>query len=204
MTKDSPSGEKENKSFWNTTIGTITKITALLTAITGLILAIKPYFKTDHTDTTTNPVTTIINYDSIATDMANQWCNDLKNRNVDGLVASSSLPFYADSRILNSLPDVRASYTSITARYLPRVTVDSAMKSPDDGIPVLFELKIYKASELKTKGYDPAHDRILGSLNLENDPYIGMLGFSYSGRREYTELVFRKTGNTLKIAGWWD
>ncbi|MDP4264301.1 MAG: hypothetical protein Q8941_17355 [Bacteroidota bacterium] len=203
MTNDTSSGEKEKKSFWDTTTGTITKITALLTAITGLILAIKPYFKTSHNDLIP-PAATIINYDSIATDMANQWCNDLKNRNVDGLVASSSLPFYADSRILNSLPDVRASYTSITARYIPAEIVDSTMRSPDENIPVLFELKIYKSSELKTRGYDEAHDRILRSLNLENDPYIGMLGFSYRGRREYTELVFRKTGNTLKIAGWWD
>lgn len=39
MTEIKPSEQKEKKSFWDTTIGTITKITALLTAVTGLILA---------------------------------------------------------------------------------------------------------------------------------------------------------------------
>lgn len=40
MTNDNSPSDKENKSFWNTLTGTIVKITALLSAITGLILAI--------------------------------------------------------------------------------------------------------------------------------------------------------------------
>ena len=43
MKDTSQSEEVVNKSFWNTTIGTIAKITALITAITGLILAVRPY-----------------------------------------------------------------------------------------------------------------------------------------------------------------
>jgi uncharacterized protein len=43
MKDNSQSEEVVNKSFWNTTIGTITKITALITAISGLILAVRPY-----------------------------------------------------------------------------------------------------------------------------------------------------------------
>lgn len=215
MTSDNSSEEKANKSFWNTTIGTITKITALLTAVTGLVLAVKPYFKTDNTSNVsegTHPVSDSqhptlpppIDYYGIATDMANQWCNDLKNKNLDGLVSGSSVPFYADNKILNSLSEVRGSYQVITDKFTPREISDS-MHDNVSTVPVLSELKIYKASELKSKGFDITHDRLFNSLNLEDDPYVGSLGFrSNSGKVDYVELVFRKTGNTLKIAGWWD
>jgi ankyrin repeat protein len=53
MTNENTSDEKENKSFWNTTIGTITKITALLSAITGLVLAVKPLFNSSKQEPTT-------------------------------------------------------------------------------------------------------------------------------------------------------
>jgi len=45
MTGIKTTEQKEEKSFWDTTIGTITKITALLSAITGLILAYKALTK---------------------------------------------------------------------------------------------------------------------------------------------------------------
>lgn len=59
MTNDKPTNEKENKSFWDTTMGTITKVTGLLTAITALILAVNPFFKSSTTkdpSTTSDPI----------------------------------------------------------------------------------------------------------------------------------------------------
>lgn len=38
----------ESKTFWDTTLGVITKITALIAAITGLIVAVSPYFKSNN------------------------------------------------------------------------------------------------------------------------------------------------------------
>lgn len=54
MAEDPPSKETKSTGFWNTTLGTITKITALVSAISGLILAIKPLFgKKDKPDNPT-------------------------------------------------------------------------------------------------------------------------------------------------------
>lgn len=69
MTNDSPYKENESKSFWNSTIGTITKITALLTAITGLILAVQPFLnsskqETDSIDHRATTPTTLITGDT--------------------------------------------------------------------------------------------------------------------------------------------
>lgn len=43
MTNAPPAEEKKKSSFWDSTTGLITKITALLTALSALFLAIKPY-----------------------------------------------------------------------------------------------------------------------------------------------------------------
>ena len=45
MPEDSPSSQTKPTGFWNTTLGTITKITALVSAISGLILAVQPLFR---------------------------------------------------------------------------------------------------------------------------------------------------------------
>lgn len=45
MTEPALPEEKDSKSFWNTLLGTITKITSLLIAITGLLLAVGPSLK---------------------------------------------------------------------------------------------------------------------------------------------------------------
>ena len=45
MLEDTPSSETKPTGFWNTTLGTITKITALVSAISGLILAVQPLFR---------------------------------------------------------------------------------------------------------------------------------------------------------------
>ena len=47
MDNENLTEEKGKKTFWNSTLGTIAKITALVTAISGLIYAIKPFFKSD-------------------------------------------------------------------------------------------------------------------------------------------------------------
>ena len=212
MTNDQPAREKQKTSFWDTTMGTITKMTALLTAITGLVLAVKPFLKSGGGGSSSQvikaPPDSIIqqpavDYKATATAVANEWCEDLKNKNLDRLVSNSSVPFYADNKILNSLSEVRESYRSITEKMYARSIPDSSGRITSV-VPELFELKIYKASELANKGFDITHDRLFNSLNLEDDPYVGSLAFRTNGREDYVELVFRKTGNSLKIAGWWD
>jgi len=201
----------EKKSFWNTTLGTITKITALLTAITALVVAIRPFINSGndnktggneiHDNTNSRPDPLPPDYSSIANTLANDWCSDLKKRNVDGLVSNSSIPFYADNKILNSLSEVRESYVAMINNFATEQPQNDSTKKFVEKIE-LVELKIYKISELKNKGYDVSGDRIIRSLNLEEDPYIALVRFNTW--HDYTELVFRKTGNTLKIAGWWN
>jgi hypothetical protein len=200
----------EKKSFWNTTLGAITKITALLTAITALILAVRPFINSGKdnnsggssiADNTNSKPEATVDYLSIATTLANDWCSDYKKRNIDGLVVNSSIPFYADSKILNSLSEVRQSYDETIPNFAALQSQKDSTGKSEMKMEVA-ELKIYKISELKTKGYDVSGDRIIRSLNLEEDPYIALVRFNTW--HDYTELVFRKTGNTLKIAGWWN
>ena len=161
----------EKKSFWNTTLGAITKITALLTAITALILAVRPFINSGKdnnsggssiADNTNSKPEATVDYLSIATTLANDWCSDYKKRNIDGLVVNSSIPFYADSKILNSLSEVRQSYDETIPNFAALQSQKDSTGKSEMKMEVA-ELKIYKISELKTKGYDVSGDRIIRS-----------------------------------------
>jgi hypothetical protein len=192
----------ENKNWWSSVPGALTAFATLITAIGGFIVILNTNgcLKSDNNEQiahktgpdTLKPQTTIIktepviNYDSIAVAIASQWLNNIKNKNLDDMTAISSVPYYADHSVLTSLSEVRDLFGRLT--------------SSDKTFPDLTDLKIYKASDLKNKGIDFSNDRFYQHLNLEADPYIALLGFN----GEYTELVFRKSGKTLKIAGFWD
>jgi hypothetical protein len=178
----------ENRNWWSTVPGTITAIATFISAVGGLIVILNTNGCLKSEENIQVPVKTepVVNYDSIATALATQWVEDIKTKNLDELVANSSVPYYADNSILTSLSELRAIFDTLT--------------SSDKSFPALTDLRVYKASELKAKGIDFSHDKFFIHLNLDTDPYVALLGF----KGEYVELVFRKTGRTLKIAGFWD
>jgi hypothetical protein len=178
----------ENRNWWSTVPGTITAFATLITAVGGLIVILNTNgcLKSEKNEQVPIKTETVINYDSIATALATQWVEDMKTRNLDELVTNSSVPYYADHSILTSLAKVRDYFDTITSGGSP--------------LRDLTSLKVYKASVLQAKGFDTSSDKIFKNLNLEADPYVAVLGFS----GEYTELVFRRTGKTLKIAGFWN
>jgi hypothetical protein len=118
MTNENTSDEKENKSFWNTTIGTIAKITALLSAITGLVLAVKPLFNSSKQEPTTivvrDPQSTGGNSNETSKELksvplakyvptANEitaFLDDAKTGNIDGLKSKLELGIEADINLI--------------------------------------------------------------------------------------------------------
>lgn len=50
MEENKSSLDKTGKNFWDTTLGIIAKITALIIAISGLIVAVQPFFKPKEND----------------------------------------------------------------------------------------------------------------------------------------------------------
>jgi uncharacterized protein len=92
MPNDNPYEERENKSFWNSTMGTITKITALLTAITGLILAVKPLLQTNNNgptpkETVYSPTGTISITQPKSHSFTPPEIRDFLNASIDGNVS---------------------------------------------------------------------------------------------------------------------
>lgn len=197
------SENSKSKSWWTTLPGIITAIAALITATGGLIVILNSTGCLKHEPVNPNNInepvistknlnpskSIIINYDSLATAMSAQWYENTKSNNIDGLVTLVSVPFYADNQILTSLSEVREFYNKILRE-----------KGEGSTMPALTELKIYKASELRNKGFDITKDRFFQSMQFEPDPYIALLGFS----GEYVEVIFRKVDQSLKIAGIWD
>jgi hypothetical protein len=59
---------------------------------------------------------------------------------------------------------------------------------------------------MKSQGYETARDRLLNSLNLNDDDFAIVLFVKAEGRDnvEGIGLYTRKRGNELKLAGWWD
>ncbi len=145
--------------------------------------------KTKSEESGNNPKNPVPDYESIAKAESIQWWNDRNSNNIDGLVYSSAIPFNADKKeIINSFADLRSYYT----------------KTVGDGqMPALAGVEITKASALKQKGLLGAHaDTLFGKLQLEDDPYIGVLSWQREGGSlEYVMIFFKKTNNTLKIAG---
>ncbi len=208
MTKGNPPEAKESTSFWNTTLGTIAKITALLTAITGLILAVKPLLK-DKTDTNTSsqqvedvaggkpaqkiinsPPAPVINYSNIAQDLATKWYSAFEGSDIDYLVSVSDPPLYAHHNYLLSKDDIRSFYRSL---------IDGNNGAGGKAI----KADIFKAgtvAEFKSSGFSGKYLDI-NKLGLsDTDDYYVQAGES---EREGGGLIllFKKDGQTLKLIG---
>lgn len=56
MRNDDATNETVKRGFWDTTMGTVTKITAFITALTALIVAIKPWVSDSNQSTNAKPV----------------------------------------------------------------------------------------------------------------------------------------------------
>lgn len=67
-------------------------------------------------------------------------------------------------------------------------------------------IQVQTIAEMKSQGYETARDRLLNSLNLNDDDFAIVLFVKAEGRDnvEGIGLYTRKRGNELKLAGWWD
>jgi uncharacterized protein len=100
MTNDSPRKDEQKPSFWNSAIGTITKITAFLAAITGFILAVKPFLNAEKgTESTIAPKT--------------EGVNEVRTNNGKTDVADpANKPDYTSTKYVPTASDISAFLTA--------------------------------------------------------------------------------------------
>jgi len=187
------------KSFWHTLPGIITGAAGIITAVTGLFLAINNsksssanpetepihVLATDQKLVTSEPPHTEITI-AMAEKLTNDFLNAFKNRNVDDLMSLISVPFFNDHNLETDLGELRSKFE---ANWQEKPNVSLIIKS----------IKVKTVKEWKDQGR-LNHDRFLPSLNIGDDDYYAVVEFDHDG----LAVVFRKVDNKLKIAGIWD
>src|SRR6187455_1387383 len=112
------------KGFWQTLPGIITGIAGILTAATGLFLAINNFKSaaakpdgstgqvksTDKVPETSQPPHQEIITVGMAEKLTTDFLTAFKNRDIDGLMILLSVPFFNDHNIQTDLGDIRAKF----------------------------------------------------------------------------------------------
>lgn len=189
------------KGFWQTVPGIITGIAGIITAATGLFLAInnskssseKPDNQTAHvTSTDPKPVTSEPKQPVITLADAEKLTNDFltafKNRNIDDLMSLLSVPFFNDHNIQTDLGEIRAKFQA------------NWQEQGNNTFPEIKSIKVKTVKEWKDQGLLNNQDRNLHALNISDDDYYGGVEFEHDG----LAIAFRKVDGKLKIAGIWD
>lgn len=140
------------------------------------------------TDTVIIPPKPTTDFQSMAEAKTNDFLTAFKTRDVGSLVNMASVPFYNDHDILTSLADVRARFEQ-----------NFAEKSTAE-FPLIKSIKIKTIADWKKEGLAPERDRVLSSLTIPDDSYLGIVEFEHDG----FEIIFRKVDNDLRVAGIWD
>lgn len=129
--------------------------------------------------------------------LGSDWFAAFLRHDVAALVQMSDLPFYIDNQIHVTQEDIRKRYEQMTD-----------MEKSREGRPKLQlqRIQVQTIAEMKSQGYETARDRLLNSLNLNDDDFAILLFVKAEGRDnvEGIGLYTRKRGNELKLAGWWD
>jgi hypothetical protein len=115
------------------------------------------------------------------------------NLDVGSVMALVDFPFYFDNEVLVRPSDLADRLRALFAeRTVPPTDVR------------IESIRAQTIAELRAGGYDASRDRVLASLNLDDDDYaITVIGVE--GQRREAMLVFaRRTPSGLRIVGVWD
>lgn len=177
----------------------ITAVAALITAVTGAVTNGFGLFRGSNSNSTENssqqngaetgpqnPGPAL----RAAEQQASAWLRALSNRDVDTLTRLSDPPFFFDQGdVLLDKAQIRDSYVQ-------------AFESPQGpkGEIHIQKIKAELISDLKQRGWDPHHDRLMNSLRLTDDDIV----VEASSGGESMALFFRRDGNKVELAGSWD
>ena len=190
------------KGFWQTLPGIITGIAGILTAATGLFLAInnfksasaKPEDSTgqvksiDKVPETSQPPHQEIITVGMAEKLTTDFLTAFKNKDIDGLMVLLSVPFFNDHNIQTDLGDIRAKFQA------------NWQEKGNNPFPEIRSIKVKTVKEWKDQGVLDSRDRNLHALNISDDDYYAGVEFDHDG----LAIAFRKVDGKLKIAGIWD
>jgi hypothetical protein len=188
----------EKKGFWKTLPGIATAIGGILTAATGLIVAVNslksssPKQETEQT-TSTKAKTEIVNQQfeisvAIAEKMTNDFINAFKSQNIDAIMSLVSIPFFNDHNIKTSMSEVRIAFQT------------TMQEKAGGSFPEVNSIKVRTVKEWKDAGILNENDRILKSLNISDDDYYSSVELG----KDALAIAFRIVDHKLKIAGIWD
>ena len=126
--------------------------------------------------------------------LATDWFAALLRGDVNALVQMSDLPFFFDQEIFVTQEDLRTRYQEIVGKQGGR----SPLR--------LQSIRVQTIAEMKKAGYDTRRDRLLDSLNLDEDDFaiVLMVKSEQGPSEEGIGLYTRKRGKEIKLAGWWD
>lgn len=187
-------GSTNKKSFWHTLPGIVSATAAIITALTGLFVAIHNNSKTSSAKNDLPKQEIVQKQESpkitlaMAEQMANQFINACKKRSADEIVSLISVPFYFDYNIETDMDEIHSKFQK------------DFQEHPNQPFPEIKSIKVKTVKEWKIEGKLNNGDRILENLNINDDDF-----YSVIESPPYTfSLGFRIVGNKLKIAGMWD
>lgn len=170
---------------WKVLTGLLGGLAALITAIAALLPSLRPP-PSPLSERQTSVAAPRMPTARDAEQQATRWVAAFQNADVEALVALSAPPFYMDNDIRMSKADIRSRYTEMLAKG-PKHFVVTRMDARSVG-------------EFKAAGLLGARDRFLSSMLVEDSDFaVGV----FVGQ-EGTILFFRRSGNALEMAGFWD
>ena len=120
-----------------------------------------------------------------------RWVEAWQAGDVETLVELSSPPFFLDNEILISPSDVRAKYQPAAQEGGKRFSIDRMMSG--------------SIEEYQRLGYVKTNDRLLSRVQLAPDDLVVILIVSTETlSEEGIGFYFRRLGNRVEMAGFWD
>lgn len=124
---------------------------------------------------------------TLAEEMTAKWWTAWEQRDIDALMALSGTPFYFDQGVIMSPAEIRAKYT------------EAMQDGPAESMH-FDSIKASEVGELKQQGLLDGRDRILSNMRINDDDIAVILMIQGEG----VIYFFRRSGSTLKMAGFWD
>ena len=124
---------------------------------------------------------------TLAEEMTAQWLTAWDQQDLEGLMALTGAPFYFDQGVLMSPTDIRAKYAE-------------GLDNTSSGSIRYDSIRASEVGELKQQGMLDRRDRILSNMRI-NDNDVAVIVMVQG---EGIIYFFRRTGSTLKMAGFWD
>jgi hypothetical protein len=196
----------EKEPWWKAAAAIITALAVLITAVATLLPVIMDddgeesgdeEFSTDDDgeelgDEEFRPEEQLIDDDiTQAEELAVEWVDSLKHKDLESVVDMADTPFYSDQGLLMRIEDVEEMYR---VRFLQEHREDEA--------PRISVLQAKTISEIEREGYPDDYEWVYSSLHLTGNDIAVLIIWDGGGG---LMLAFRRVDGDMRMVGlWWD